>query len=1070
MLRWLIGTSLKSRGLVAVLGLAVIVLGVVELRDLPRDSLPEFAPTRVEVQTEALGLSAEEMEQLITVPLEQDLLNGVAFLDYLRSETVPGLSRIELTFQPGTDEAKARQVVNERLTQAATPGGIPAAGSPPQMLQPRSSTSRLMMIRLSSDTQSLIDLSVLARWGIRPALLSIPGVANVTAWGERDQQLQVQVDPARLKAQGTTLDEIIRTTGNALWVSPLTFLEASTPGAGGFFDTPAQRLGVQHIQPIKTAKDLAEVVLEGEDGAPAPGGGQRIGDVATVKQSHQPLIGDAVFADGNGILLVVEKLPEANTVEVTKALDAKLDELRPGLQGVNVDASFYRPADYINDSNGNLQTALIIGAILAVLALGALLFDLRVLAVSLFSVLVALAAGVIVLSLRGESINAMVLAGLVLALVLLIDDAVMHADVTRRALARGEGDDNETILRRYAGAVLTSRRPLLYGTVIALLALAPVFVLTGETGAFLPPIALSYLGAVVASMVVALTVAPALAMLLAPRTAREAREAATMRWLHARADRLQLHTSGPGMVAGLVLVVVGFALVPFLDRTSSLVPEFKDRDVLIQLTGKPGTSLPAMRAAAAKAGRELRATPGVGTVGGHVGRAILGDQTVDANSGELWVGIQSNADYDQTLDAIEEVVADHPALSGTVQTYPRERIDSVLRDPDGMEGKDLTVRVFGEHLPTLERQARKLASSLSGIDGVEAPRVERPSKDPTIEVEVDLDRAQALGVKPGDVRRAAATVLSGLRVGFLFEDQKVFDVVVWGAPSTRDSIDAVKGLRIDLPGGDGQVRLDEVARVRQVQAPNVIERRDVSRAIDVGLDVDGRSVGAVAGDVKDHVRNAAFPLEYHAELLSGYSDDSSNRWLFIGLSVAAAILALLVLQAAVRSWLLALAVLVALLGALTGGVVAALIDGNLVTIGSIMAFVGMFGLAARQSVVFVAHGQELRREGDGAVDAELVRRTTRERFAPTIASALTAGLMFLPLLFLGGLAGGEIVAPMAAVVIGSLVTTTVVTLVVVPALYLRLGSRAAHTDDVDVFSDLTAAELDDAGATPSPVR
>jgi Cu/Ag efflux pump CusA len=382
-----------------------------------------------------------------------------------------------------------------------------------------------------------------------------------------------------------------------------------------------------------------------------------------------------------------------------------------------------------------------------------------------------------------------------------------------------------------------------------------------------------------------------------------------------------------------------------------------------------------------------------------------------------------------------------------------------------MEGKDLTVRVFGENARTLERQARQLSSSLAGIDGVTAPRVERPSRDPAIEVEVDLAKAQALGIKPGDVRRAAATVVSGLRVGFLFEDQKVFDVVVWGAPSTRDSIDAVRGLPIDLPDSAGQVRLDEVAAVREAEAPNIIERRDVSRAIDIGLDVDGRSVGSVASDVQDLVRSTAFPLEYHAELLNDYADKSSDRWLFIGLCVAAAIAIVLVLQAAFRSWLLAFTVALALVSALTGGVVAALIDGNLVTIGSLMAFLAVFGLAARQSVAFVERAQELRAEGEGAgaIDAELVRRTLHERLAPTVLTAVTVALVFLPFLFIGGAPGGEIVSPMAAVVVGGLVSTLVVSLVVVPALFLRFGSRAEHGEDLDMLMDLRTSELEDAG-------
>jgi Cu/Ag efflux pump CusA len=311
------------------------------------------------------------------------------------------------------------------------------------------------------------------------------------------------------------------------------------------------------------------------------------------------------------------------------------------------------------------------------------------------------------------------------------------------------------------------------------------------------------------------------------------------------------------------------------------------------------------------------------------------------------------------------------------------------------------------------------------------------------------------------VRRAAATIFSGLRVGFLFEQQKVFDVVVWGSPETRETVDAVRGLLIDLPDGSGQVRLDEVADVREVDSPNIIERKDVSRALDIGLDVDGRSVGAVASDVEDRIRDAAFPLEYHAAVLDDYADRSSDRWLFAGLVIAAVLGIFLLLQAAFRSWVLAALVLVAIVAALSGGVVAALIDGNLVTIGSLMAFLAVFGLAARQAVLFVERAQWLRADGDGTVSPDVTRDALRASLPPTITSAVTLFVLFLPFLFFTG-AGGEIVSPMAAVIIGGIITTTVVTLAVVPALYLRFGERAQHGEDLDMLMDLTGPADDEA--------
>jgi Cu/Ag efflux pump CusA len=1075
MLRWLIGTSIRARIMVVVLGAGVLVLGVVQLRDMPRDSLPEFSPVQVEVQTEALGLSAEETEQLITVPLEQDMLNGVAFMDNIRSETLPGLSKIVLTFQPGTTLAVARQVVNERLVQAVI--GVPAVGSGHQEVQPISSDGRTMLIRLSSKTRSLLDLSTLARWTIRPALLSVPGVANVTAWGQRDEQLQVQVDPAQLHAKGVTLDQIISTAGNSLWASPLTFLEASTPGSGGFFETPTQRLGVQHIQPIQTAKDLAKVALEPAAGAPAGATtGTRLGDVATVVRDHPLLIGDAVFKHGPGLLLMVQKLPGANTVEVTRALQDKLDELKPGLQGVQVNASFYRPAAYIQAADANLQTALIIGAVLALLALGAYLFNLRVLAVSLVSVVLALAAAVAVVSWRGETLNAMVLAGLVLALVVLVDDAVVSADTIRRDLVRAQGDNAEVATaRRFLGAMVEARRPLMYATVIALLALAPIFVLTGETGAFLPPFAFTYGAAVVASLVVALTVSPALAMMLLPRTPRPRRTSPLERWLQPRGDRLVdrlVRAPGPGLIAGIVLVVIGVGLIPVLNRNSSLVPELRARDLVVQLTGAPGTALAETDRVAARMSRELSALPGVDTVAGHVGRALLGDQTVDANAGELWVKMKSSADYDATLSSIESVARGYPGLQSSVLTYPRERINAVLRTPDAMPGKDLTVRVFGEDLNVLDRQARELSTRLTKIDGVKAPHVETSVNEPSLKIDVDLDKAQALGIKPGDVRRGAATVLSGLRVGFLFQQQKVFDVVVWGIPATRNSIGDINNLLIDRPDGQGQVRLGDVATVKMVSSPTVIKRRDSSRAVDIGLDVSGRSSGAVASDVRDVLRSHAFPLEYHAELLNDYSDNQSNDLLFIGLCIAAALGVFLILQAALRSWLLAALLFLLLPGALAGGVVAALINGNLVSIGSLMGFLAVLALAARQSVALLNRCQDRKHEAGDTMSPDVVRDSVRERLAPIGLTAVVVALVFLPFLVMGDVAGTELVEPMAAVILGGLVTAVAFSLAVVPALYLRFGARSG--EDPDMFADLTvtgfAEDVDpDEGAGRVPV-
>ena len=353
--------SVKFRLPVLGIATAVAVASVALLPHAPLDAVPDFTPPYVEIQTEALGLSAEEVEELITVPLEADLLNGVAWLDSIQSESIAGLSSIVLVFDPGTDINRARQVVAERLTQAHA---LPQVSKPPAMLQPLASASRVSMVSLTSDDLSVMDMSVLARWTIRPRLMGVPGVANVSVWGQRERQLQVQVDPARLSEAGVTLEQVIETTGNALWVSPLSFLNASTPGTGGFIDTPNQRLGIHHVSPITSADELAQVAVEADD-VEEERTRVRLGDVAAVVEDHQPLIGDATVNDGRGLLLVIEKFPGANTLEVTEGIEGALEALRPGLAGIEIDSTIYRPATFIESAIRNLAIALVASLVLA---------------------------------------------------------------------------------------------------------------------------------------------------------------------------------------------------------------------------------------------------------------------------------------------------------------------------------------------------------------------------------------------------------------------------------------------------------------------------------------------------------------------------------------------------------------------------------------------------------------------------------------------------------------------------------------------------------------------------------
>jgi CzcA family heavy metal efflux pump len=1054
-MRWIIRSSLRFRLLVLGLAAGVLALGIVQLRDAPVDVLPEFTPPYAEVQTEALGLSAEEVEQLITAPLEADLLNGVQGVDVIRSESVPGLSSIVLVFQPGTDIYRARQLVQERLTQAHA---LPNVSAPPTLLQPLSSSSRVLMIGLSSQDLSPIEQSVIARWTVKPRLMGVPGVANVAIWGMRDQQIQVQVDPERLRDERVTLNQVVKTTGNAQVVSPLSFLQASTPGTGGFIETPQQRLQVRNVlEKLADPDELGKVPVEGT------GGKLRLSDVSSIAVDHQPLIGDAVVGGGNGLLLVVEKFPGANTLEVTRGVEAALDKLRPGLSGMRTDTSVFRPATFIEDATANLTLALIVGGALMALGLAAFLFQWRTVLIALVTIPLSLVTAALVLDLLDETFNAISFAGLAVALALVIDDAVAGAqNVARRVTERREAGSDVSTAAIVLDASQEVRGPLAYATLISLLAIVPVAVMEGRPGAFFEPLALSYALAVAAAMLVALTFTPALSLILFSHGRAQGGTSPLLRRLTPRYDgALAAFMRRPrtALVAIGACVVAGLAALPLLG--TSVIPSFEDRDVLVRLDAPPGTSNPRMTEIATAVSRDLRSIPGVDDVGAHVGRAVTGDQIVDVNSGEVWVSIDAGADYDATVAAIKGAVRRVNGVERDVVTYTTQKIRDVGALNEGhnpvrgdglsvLTGSDrpLVVRVFGQDLAVLRHEAEKVRQVMAQVDGVVDPRLELPASQPTLEIEVDLAKARRYGIKPGDVRRAEAALLQGINVGSVFQDQKVFDVMVQGVPETRQSVAGVRDLLIDAPGGR-HVRLGEVADVRVVPQPAVIQRDSVARRVDVEAGVSGRSIGAVAGDLEARLEKLSFPLEYHAEVLTQTTAEEigTTRMLAFGLACAVAIF--LLLQAAFRSWRLAALAFVTLPLALVGGLLAALIAGGELSLGSAVAFLALLGIAARGALLLIRRLQDLQREDGAALGADLVRRGALDRLAPVLTTAAAVALIVAPFVALGSRPGLEVVHPMAVVILGGLLTTTFVSLFVLPALCARLTPAGPSAVDAE---------------------
>jgi Cu/Ag efflux pump CusA len=1023
----IVSASMRLRALVVVIAVIVMTVGFTRLDDMPVDVFPEILPVTVHVQTEALGLSAAEVEQLITVPIEADLLSGTPWVESMRSESVSGLSSIELEFKRGTNPMHARQMVQERLTQAHA---LPNVSTPPMMLQPLSSTNRIMLIGLSSKQQSLIEMSVLARWTIRPRLMGVPGVASVAIWGQRERQLQVQVDPAKLREHRVSLLDIVKTAGNSLWYSPLSFLEASVAGTGGFIETPNQRLGVRHVLPITTAADLARVPVEGTTTA--------LSDVATVVEDHQPLIGDAMSGAGPGLLLVVEKLPGVNTLDVSDDILEALEALKPGLGGIEFDPTVYSPAGYIRTSIDNVERALLIALALVAVLLLALSHNWRAAVIGLVTIPTSLMAALLVIYASGATVNAMVVAGLMVALGIVIDDAIVYANGVMRRLRGGPG---ASIIGTLFEAFADVRGPMIFATAVVLLAAVPALFMAGSSGALINPLVKTYALAVLASLVVAMTLTPALALMLLQKTQLVRHETALGVWLKRVGEGMSPAVPRAGLALVVIAGIAGLVVLPRLEIAPA--PNFKEPDLLVHWDAAPGTSRPAMNRMIDRVGKELKSIPGVRNVGAHVGRAIMADQIVGIHSSEMWVNLSPGADYEKTVAAVEEVVSGYPGVDGDVQTFLRSRFGETLSKVD----EPVVVRVYGQDDAVIRQEAEKLMKSIASVNGLVDPHLEVEPQEPEVEIQVDLAAARAHGVKPGDVRRAAATLLSGILVGNLFEEQKIFEVVVWGTPQVRHSVAGINDLLIDTPNGV-QVRLGDVAKVSMVSSANVIRRENVARTLDIVAGVQGRSATAVTGDIRRLIAESKFPLEYRAELVGDYARSHASYRRVTMAAVGVAIGIVFILQAAFGSWAMAIAVALTLPLAAGGAVLVASMNGTAPSLAAMGGIFTVLALAVRQTLQLVGRYRSLRTRDGMNFGPDLVQRGVLEHASPIVTTTLVTAAAMLPFVLFAAQPGQEVLGPLAMNILGGLVTATLYSLCVVPALYSRFG-EGAMPDAVD---------------------
>lgn len=1016
MLKKLIYAAVNARIFVLLIALALIVFGLNSIKEAPLDVFPEFAPIKVEIQTEAPGLSSLEVEQLISLPLEQ-AVNGTPQLKTLRSKSVLGLSSVVMLFEEGTNLSEARNAVQERLSLASS--RLPVVTKPPVMLPALSSLSRMLKIGVSSKKLNQMEISSLVMWTIRPRLMSVPGVANVAVWGQRDKQLQVLVNPEKLRASGITIAQILKATG-----------DASSIEAGGFVDSPNQRIAIRHTNLKTQPEDLAKTVVDFKNGAPI-----LLGDIAEIVIGYPPPIGDAVINHGDGLLLIVEKHPNANTIEVTNNIEAAIAELKPGLQDLDIDSTIFRPATFIERAIQNLQHALLLGALMVALILMIFLRNKRAAFISICAIPLSLISAVLVLTAFNISMNTMVIAGLVIALGEVVDDAIIDVEnIIRRLKLNQLLDSPKAKLDVIVTASLEVRSAVVYATMIVMVVFLPVLFLDGIAGAFFKPLATAYLLAILASLLVALIVTPALSFILLDADSEE-KELQLITWLNAQyrhlLDKVLLK---PKKVIIITLAAFLSTGVSALFLGSEFLPAFKETDFLMHFLERPGASIEQMKKMTKRASHDLLAIPGVRNFGAHIGRAEVADEVVGPSFTELWISIDPEVNYEKTVAKIKDTMHGYTGIYTDVQTYLKERSKEVLTGSSA----SIVVRLFGPDLMVLRMQAESIRNTMQTVDGIADLKIEPQVLVPQIEVRLKQDAAQRYGINTNDIRQVTSMVLKGIKVGEAYEAQQKVDVVVIGDADSKVDITAVQQLPINSPFG-AQLSIKDVADVYFIGMPNEIKHEAVSRRIDIIANASGRDLGSVAIEVEQKVAALAFPTGYYPQFLGEYTVQkaATNRLLWLSILMLFAIGFIVYMD--FKSYQHTFIFLASLPFALIGGVLGVFLSGAVISLGSIIGFIAVLGIAARNGILLISHYRHLISNEGFSHGVDLIMHGSSERLVPILMTALATSLALLPIIFKGPISGYEIEYPLAVVVVSGLLTSTLLNLILLPSIFLRFG-------------------------------
>ncbi|NEQ22348.1 MAG: efflux RND transporter permease subunit [Microcoleus sp. SIO2G3] len=1017
MLNAILKWSIAQRWLVVLGAIIVTVLGVYNLTQMPLDVFPNFAPPQVEIQTEAPGLAPEEVESLVTLPIES-AVNGTPGVTTVRSSSAVGISVVKVIFSWGTNVYQARQLVTERLQQATEK--LPESVDPPRISPISSPIGTVLQYAFTAETTPLMEVRRLVDRDITNRLLSVPGISQVIAYGGDIRQYQVLVVPAKLKAFNVSYSEVTEAAQ-----------AANTNAAGGFLISPDQELLIRGVGRISSIEELKQSVVTARNGTPV-----LLSDVADVQIGAALMRGDGSVNGQRAVVVMIDKQPQADTPTVTRAVEAAMEELKPSLpKDVKFTVTF-RQENFIDDAIENVRDSLRDGIIIVSIILLLFLMNWRTAIITLSAIPLSVLIGMMILNLFGQGINTMTLGGLAVAIGSVVDDSIVDMENAYRGLRKNQlaGTPVHPFQIVYDTSVEV-RVSVIFSTVIIAVVFAPIFTLTGVEGRIFAPMGVAYLVSIFASTFVAMTLSPALcAILLANQQLPEDET-----WVSRLSQKLyrpilkfSINFPSVILVAAVASFVASLIVLTSLGRV--FLPEFQERSLVNAMLLYPGVSLETTNQSGLAIQDALKDDPRFESVQLRSGRAPGDADAGGVNLGHVDIEISDEGmkDREATVEKVREEFAKLPGVAPSIGGFISHRMDEVL---SGVRSA-IAVKIFGPELDELRRIGAEVQAVMRDIEGVVDLQLE--PQVPIRQVQIQFDRAAAAryGISVGKLSEMIETALNGRVVSQVLKEQQLFDLLVWLKEDARRNLDTIRDLLVDTPNGQ-KIPLGQVAKIDYGTGPNTINRENVSRLIVVSANVAGRDLGSVVDDIQAKVKQQVqLPSGYFIQYGGQFeSEQRATQNLLVFGTLALVVIAIL-MYFAVKSITAMLMIMINLPLAIVGGIFSVAIGGGILSVASMVGFITLFGVATRNGLLLVENYNS--KFATGMSLKEVVFEGSIDRLAAILMTALTSALGMVPLI-IGTGAGKEILQPLAVVVLGGLFTSTALTLLVLPALYAKFG-------------------------------